>query len=161
MPRNDSITIQDARIIFRNFAGREDQYTQEGDRSFAVVLTEEEAAALTNQGWNVKQTNARDDEEQGIFYMKVAVSYKVMTPMIWMITSRGRTLLREDLVGMLDNVEIKVADMIINPYRWEIGKGASAKTGVKAYLESLYVTIIEDELMIKYGDVPEAGVESV
>jgi len=157
MPRNGSVTIQDARIIFRNFGGREDQYNDNGERSFAVVLSEEDANALYADGWNVKRTNPRDDEEVGIPYLKVAVSYKVMTPMIFMITSRGRTALKEDLVGMLDNVEISMADMIINPYRWEIGKGASAKSGTKAYLEALYVTIIEDELMAKYADIPDAG----
>lgn len=153
MPRNDSVLIEGARIIYRNFAGREDQFNNEGDRNFGVVLPEEHAEDLFKLGWNVKRTNPRDDEEAGVPYLKVAVSYKVMTPMIWMITTRGRTMLKEDLVGMLDNVEIQTADMYINPSRWEIGN----KSGIKAYLEALYVTIIEDELMVKYGDVPQAN----
>lgn len=153
MPRNGSITIEDARIVLRNFGGREDQYNDSGERSFGVVLSEEDAQRLLADGWNVKRFQPRDDEEIGLPFLKVAVSYKVMTPLVFMITSRGRTMLKEDMVGLLDNVEIKTADMIINPSHWNVG----SKSGIKAYLEALYITIIEDPLMAKYADVPDAG----
>lgn len=38
MPQDNTILLEDVRIIFRNFAGREGMYNREGDRNFAVLL---------------------------------------------------------------------------------------------------------------------------
>jgi hypothetical protein len=70
-----------------------------------------------------------------------------------MITSRGRTSLGEEEINLLDWAEIKTADVIFRPYNWEV----SGKTGVKAYLVSLFVTIKEDELELKYADIPDTA----
>jgi hypothetical protein len=55
------------------------------------------------------------------------------------------------MVEALDWVDIAMVDLIINPYEWAV----SGKTGIKAYLASIYITIAEDALMLKYAEVPE------
>jgi hypothetical protein len=72
-----------------------------------------------------------------------------------MITSRGRTDLGEDEIELLDYSNFKNVDLIFRPYTWSVG----GKSGVKAYLKSMYVTIEEDELDLKYSDVPDASQE--
>lgn len=154
MPANDTVLIEGARIIFRNFTGVEGQYNREGDRNFAVLLDQDIAEAMADDGWNVKYLRPREGDDVGEqqAYLQVSVSYDNRPPRITMITRRGRTEIPEDLVSILDDADIENVDLIIRPYNWSVG----GRGGVKAYLKKMFVTIREDELDMKYADVPEA-----
>lgn len=138
--------IEDAQLVFRNFAGKEDQFTRAGDRSFCVILDPDTAKMMEKDGWNVKQLRG-DEEEPGDFYIQVAVSYKNRPPKVVMITSTNRTILNEDTIESLDYADIRTADLIATAYEWTV----NGKSGIKAYLQSLFVTIEEDELERKYA----------
>jgi hypothetical protein len=147
MPRNpNNLIIENAVIAFRNFEGKEDTYNRAGDRNFAILLDEERAAQMERDGWNVKYLKARDDEEDPQPYIQVAVSYKARPPKIGLVTSKGLTYLGENEVEMLDWVDIEVADATLNPYEWAV----NGKTGVKAYLQTLFIKIEEDYLQQKW-----------
>lgn len=150
---DNTVLLEDVRIIFRNFAGREGMYNREGDRNFAVLLPPEVAAAMAADGWNVKVLKAREEGEADQAYISVAVNFKGRPPTIKMITDKTKksSLLDENSCEVLDWVDIAQVDLIIRPYEWAV----SGKTGVKAYLQSLYVTIIEDPLQLKYGNMTE------
>jgi hypothetical protein len=155
MPQNDNtVMMEGVRIIFRNFAGKEGQYNREGDRNFAVLLDETVATAMTEDGWNIKWLKPRDDDEEpsAQAYLPVSVNFKGRPPRIVLITSRGRTNLDEDSVEMLDWVDILNIDLIVRPYEWTV----NGKSGIKAYLQSIYVTIEEDPLEIKYSELEPA-----
>lgn len=149
MADNDKKTfmIEGARIVFRNFAGKEGQYNREGDRNFAVILPQDTADILALDGWNVKYLTSRDENESDTPYLSIAVNFKNRPPRVVMLTSQARTNLTEDSVEVLDWAEIENVDLIATPYAWSV----NGKTGVKAYLKSLFVTISEDELDIKYS----------
>lgn len=147
----NTIVMENVRIVFRNFAGEEGQYNSAGDRNFAVILPEDLAQALTEDGWNVKYLKARDEEEVPTPYLQVSVGYKNWPPKVVMITSRGRTNLSENEVEILDWADIKSCDLIVRPYTWTV----NGKSGIKAYLKSLFAIIEEDELELKYADVEE------
>lgn len=155
MPPNDgTVLMEGVRIIFRNFAGKEGMYNREGDRNFAVLLDDEVANAMAADNWNVKWLRPRDDEEEQSpqAYLPVSVNFKGRPPRIVVITSRGRTNLDESQVEMLDWANILNVDLIVRPYEWMVNN----KTGIKAYLQSIYVTIEEDALEIKYGELDQA-----
>jgi hypothetical protein len=145
--------MEGVQIIFRNFTGKEGQYNREGDRNFGVLLEESVAQAMAGDGWNVKWLKPREDaeeDEQPQAWLPVAVKYDGgRPPRIVQITDRGRTNLDESDVDMLDWVDITNVDLIVRPYAWEV----SGKSGVKAYLQSMYVTVEEDELERKYADL--------
>lgn len=148
MPQQDNtVLMEGVRIIFRNFAGKEGQYNREGDRNFAVVLDDKTAEAMLADGWNVKTLAQREEDDSETPYLPVSVNFKGRPPRITMVTSRGRTTLDEGQVEMLDWADITNVDLIVRPYAWDV----SGRTGVKAYLQTMYVTIEEDALERKYG----------
>lgn len=147
------IVFDEARIVFRNFTGLGGLYNREGDRNFCLMLTQEEAASMVEEGWNVKYLKPREEDDLPQPYLQVKVQFGKYPPRIVLITSRGRTDLDEGKVSLLDWAEIKRVDLTIRPYEWLV----SGKTGVKAYLKNLYVTVEEDKLEMRYMDVPDSA----
>src|SRR5580765_3114636 len=139
--------VEDARIIFRNFSGKEGQYNREGDRNFAVVLTDDVAVQMLADGWNVRYLEAREDGDADTPYISVAVNFNNRPPRVVLLTTTTRTQLDESSVDVLDWADIKTADLIARGYDWSV----NGKTGTKAYLQSLFVTIEEDALERKYS----------
>jgi hypothetical protein len=161
MAPNDTVLMEGVQLIFRNFTGKEGQYNPEGARSFGVILPEDKAELMAADGWNVKTLKPRDEDEEETEtpWLPVKVGYgKGKPPLIVQITDRGRTNLTEDLVDNLDWVDIRrdpetglyMVDLIVRPYHYEV----RGSTGIAAYLQSLYITIDEDPLAVKYADMP-------
>jgi hypothetical protein len=151
---DNTVLMEGVRIIFRNFSGKEGQYNREGDRNFAVLLDPATATAMAEDNWNIKWLKPRDEEEaeEPQAYLPVSVNFKGRPPRIVLITTRGRTNLDEDQIEMLDWADIVNVDLIVRPYEWVVND----KSGIKAYLQSLYVTIEEDPLEMKYNQLESA-----
>lgn len=148
MPRLENLNIENARIIFRNFSGKPDRFDKVGHKNFNVILDPEQADKLSRDGWNVKvRHDSRDPDGDDMFLLPVEIKYEVYPPKIYMITEKNKILLDEDTVGQLDDAEIKNIDLVIRPYSWEV----NGKTGVKAYVRKMYVTIEEDVFASKYN----------
>lgn len=133
----DILQIDDARIIYRNFAGRGDKYNREGDRNFAVLIPDEEIAdELTRRGWNVKVKPPREEGDTPFMYLPVKVKFNDRGPNIYLRTGRVQNRLEEEDIGRLDRIDIISVDLDIRPYDWEV----NGKTGRTAYLQSICVT---------------------
>lgn len=149
MERNNKLAIDNARIIFKNFTGKDDKFGREGDRSLSIVIEDDALAEqLANDGWNVKPLTPRDPDEKVNHFIKVKISFKVRPPKIWLLTNHKRTLLDEDTIATLQYARIENADVVVSPWRWEV----NGKTGIAAYLETLYVKIEDDPFADKYAD---------
>lgn len=135
--------------MFRNFQGREGPYNKPGDMSFCVVLDPDTAMKMLEDGWNVKylKPQEEDEGEVGTPYINVAVKFDKYPPKVFMLTDTARTRLDGDTVTVLDWADIRNADLIARGSDWVNGD----KSGTKAYLQSLFVTVEEDALEKKYG----------
>jgi len=153
MAAENTVLMEGVRLIFRNFTGKEGQYNREGDRNFGVILPDDVAEAMLADGWNVKYLKPREDEEDEVAptpWLPVKVGYgKGRPPKIMLVTERGRTALDEETVDTLDWADITNVDLIVRPYNYEV----SGRTGISAYVQSMYVTIEEDELERKYAEM--------
>lgn len=130
------LQIDDARLIFKNFAGRADKFNREGDRNFAIIIPDEEMAnELINLGWNVKIKPPREDGDDPFMYMSVKVKFNDRGPNVYLVTGRNQNRLDEESISILDNVYMSSVDLDIRPYDWEI----NGKTGRSAYLQSMRV----------------------
>lgn len=145
---NNILQIDDARIIFRNFAGAPSKFNREGDRNFALVIVNEDIAnELIAKGWNVKIKAPEEEGEAPFMYMTVKVRFSEYGPTVYLKSGDKMVKLDEESVACLDSIDILSVDLDIRPYDWEV----NGKTGRAAYLKAIRVTqnidrFAEDEM---------------
>lgn len=118
------LQINDARITFRNFAGKAGDYNREGEREFHLLIPDEEIAeALMNDvnqfgvGWNVKIKAPKVEGDDPFRHMKVKVSFEGRSnPEVYLNNGVTSVKLNEETIGMLDDVDIDYVNMDIRPY---------------------------------------------
>lgn len=151
MPDEDVKTfkVEGAQLIFKNFSGTVTPYNKDGKKEFCVILDEEYAQVLIADSWTVRYLEPREEGDTPTPYISVKVNFDVKPPRVIMLTNDGktRTPLTNDSIGILDWADIANVDLICNAFNWHVGD----KSGVKAYLKTMFVTINEDELERKYA----------
>lgn len=144
----DILQIDDARIIYRNFAGRGDKYNREGDRNFAVLIPDEKLAdELVDRGWNVKIKPPREDGDTPFMFLPVKVKFNDRGPNVYLKTGDAQNRLDEESVSILDNIDIVSVDLDIRPYDWSV----NGKDGRTAYLQAIRVTQDVDRFADRYA----------
>lgn len=150
-------TLEDTTILYPNFSGRATEYNIEGDRNFNVILTDEQAEEMSALGWNVKTKEGREEGDPARHILTVSIGFQYHPPKIYMLTesqmARGQraSAMSEDLLGLLDDVEYKLVDLVVRAHRWN----KAGRTGIKAWVQTLVVIIREDEITMKYADFIE------
>lgn len=154
---NNNLVIENAKIAFRNFEGLAGKYNKEGDRNFCVLLDSEFAEEIKGDGWNIKYLKPKEEDDTPVPFLKINVKFGKIPPKVVLISGKGKTILEEESISILDWAEIESVDLIVRPYNWEM----NGKTGTTAYLKAIYVTIVEDEFERKYYDVPDSAANSI
>lgn len=136
----DDRRFENVELRFTNFAGRERKFNKEGERNFVLVVPDEVAEEMIEEGWNVKQYV---NEERGISYYKLPVKIrfdKKPPRVVWKCSEHPEEKIKcdESMIGFLDEIDVDRFDVTINPYRHD--------NGVTAYLKRLTAYIPSEEL---------------
>ena len=153
--QTEMLQIDDARLTFRNFSGAPDDYTREGDRSFSLIIPNQEIADalmedknLLGVGWNVKIKPPYEEGGQPFMHMKVKVKFNDRGPAVYLKSGDNVRMLNESTVGILDKIDIQSVDLDIRPYDDE-GRFGPFRT---AYLQSIHVTQKIDRFAARYAN---------
>lgn len=147
-----NLVIEDAKIFWCNFSGKERKRNPAGVRNFCVYIEDHKIAdKLVRDAWNVKYRPAENDGEEAVPYINVAVRYDVLPPTVYMVAGKNKTLINEKLVKDLDSADIENVDLIIRGRKWwdeDVKK-------VKAYLKTGYFVILRNVFADKYDFIDE------
>lgn len=157
----NNLIIKDAIITNRNFEGREIKpYNSKGIRNFSLVIDNELAHILINDGWNVrfrKDTDPSDPENPG--YLTVTVSYtnpKYIPKIIQIVYDSEdkpkRIPLNENTIANIDSSEIKDIKVEVRPHKYDFDTKNGNMRGIKAYLQTMYFTLVKDPFEDEYGE---------
>ena len=147
------LNLEGVRIGFKNFAGREQQFNDEGDRNFVAFLDFDKAQELASLGWNVKFPDQPEQDDSGEIvrepYLPIKVSYKHQPPSVYLIDveNNHKTILDEATVHLADATTLLHSDLIINASHWTV----NGRSGIKAYLKTAYLNIEPSPFFAKYG----------
>lgn len=136
-----TLQIDNARIIWTNFAGKEKQYDREGDRNFTLVFDDEELVdELIDKGWNIRKRVTTDENGDDSLFMtmKVKLSYRPDGsggPKAYLWSNGHRTVLDDESIGCLDQIDRGEVNLDIRPHDWEY----HGKTGRTARLNVIEV----------------------
>ena len=148
------LQIDDARIIYRNFAGAASKFNREGDRNFSIVIPDQEMAdALVNEGWNVKIKAPREDGDVPFMTLPVKVKFNDRGPNVYLQTGNRMNRLDEDSIACLDQIDIVSVELDVRPYDWVLYEGTKdEKRGRSAYLQSIKVVQDVDRFASRFAE---------
>lgn len=152
-----TLQIDNAKIIWTNFAGEEKGFDREGDRNFTLVFDDEELVDdLIKDGWNIKK-KFREDDDIPFMTMKVKLSYKerpdgsISGPKAYLWTGGKRNPLDQDSIACLDQIERGRVDLDIRPHDWNY----NGREGRTARLNAIEVVQVVDRFEERYARMAE------
>ena len=138
------VRIDNARVVFRNFAGAEGKYNPAGNRNFCIFLPDDIANSMERDGWSIRWLNEKEGEPPQAL-VTVKLNFGNYPPNIFLVSDGKMSKLSEENVNVLDFAEFEQVDLLIRGYSWEV----QGKKGVKAYLKTGYFVLVVDELAKK------------
>ena len=141
---NGDLEVRGAAIIYKNFSGEPTQFNPSGGkRTFALVVPQDIADKLVEDGWNVKHRPPREEGDDEMFYTEIVVNLNSQfPPKLHLVTRYGDRETKIDIdetnIDELDKNFLIDIDLIVHPYAH--GRMNAAGATVKGYLKTLWAT---------------------
>ena len=118
------VCIDDTKFIWKtNFSGdpERDNFGSDVRKGCVIIPTEAQARELMNEGFNVRRTEPRPDEDVGFeptYYVSVTANYKTSwPPKVFLVCGDAEPrLLDEESVDIIDKIRVKNVNVVLNPY---------------------------------------------
>ncbi len=120
MENNKIVSIENTRFIFEtNFSGdpRRDKFGS--DKRYAnIIIPEELARELADEGFNVRNTEPKDSEYEKTYFVRASVNYdSKFPPRIFLVSGDNPPeQLDSESVGIIDTMYIKNVNVILSKY---------------------------------------------
>lgn len=157
----EMLEIEDAKLLggqFKNFSGKQTDFSREGDRYINIRIPADEAEDLSSKGWNIKCKAPKEEGDEPLYYLKVNIKFKAdggkKDPAIYKgVDPEHMRRVTVKNVSNLDREEFVKIDVVINPSYWSRSSGAE---GISAYLDSMYCLIKGNRFTSKYTVVEDS-----
>ena len=146
-PKYEPIELQDATLLFPNFAGVPNQFNKAGDRNSCVLIDDALAGQLSAIGWNVRIGKSSDpDVIPGKFISFTVNTDAKFPPRLWLIRQGRRPeLMAPEDFNILDFARFKSVSLKINHYIWQ-----EKPQKVSGFLEEGFFELQPDPLRDRY-----------
>lgn len=149
MMNSGNIAIDNTQFIFRtNFSGNpaNDRYGDSRRKANLLIPDPAQAQALIEDGFKVRQTSPRPDDDPNTFvpkfYITALLKYRDKNgvpmkypPKVYLVEpEREPVLLNEETVNMIDDIRVKNVKVILNSYEYDPING-----GRSLYIRTMYV----------------------
>ncbi len=143
--------IENAPVKYRNFSGAKTQMNKEGDVNFEIVIDEEVAKNMMKDGWYIKEDTSNPDKTE--YRIKLRLG-EFGEPEVYVIGEDGNAIpFHRGKWRRIDKMTISFVDVVFHQskktFEYQGGEYYSA------YVDELYVNIVESDLKKKYGIAPD------
>ena len=155
MARIPDINITEGKIAYSNFSGSPTQYNPEGGaRSVTYVIPDGIADGLIKEGWKIRKQEFDDGTSR--YLLDASFLFRTRNgqprdPKIYIVRDNRLIHVTEDTADALDRADIVSVDAVIAASHWEY----AGRSGIKAYVNSMYLTIKENPIDEKYRKMME------
>jgi hypothetical protein len=146
-PHYEPLVLEDATLLFPNFAGIAKDYNVVGDRNACVIVSDELAGQLAAIGWNIRVGKSTDpDVLPGKFISFTVKIDSKFPPRLWLIRyGRRPELMAPQEYNILDFARFKSVSLKINQYVWQ-----DKPQKVSGFLEEGFFELMPDPLRDRY-----------
>lgn len=145
--------IDNARICFKNFSGKNDPFGQ--GLGFSVIIPDEHTREMLvkdvndlGAGWNVKLRAPREEGDTPFMHLPVKIRISEGRPAVYVRTGNKTIQMSPQDIGRLDRMNIASVDLDISPNDGDY----HGRPFRSAYLDAIYVYTATSRLEARFAE---------